>query len=71
MINKRYNKKKKCHITLKDGERFCPNCDGAGSVRSPGRIIRLTCHICNGDGKLDWIEQATGKKRKVVYMYER
>lgn len=71
MTEKRYNRKNKCHITLNDGERFCPKCDGVGYVKGPKRFTLLTCNICNGDGKLDWIEEVTGKKRRVVYMYER
>ena len=66
MILKRYNINKKQHIKLLDGEKFCPKCDGRGRVRKSKRSdvlsIMLQCDKCLGDGKIDWIEEATGKK---------
>lgn len=68
MLNKRYNAKHKCYITLKEGERFCPKCNGNGYVKGPTRFSLLNCNVCLGDGKLDWIEEATGKKPKFKYV---
>lgn len=75
MIDKRFNYNKKCYIILNEGERFCPKCDGKGKLRSSylspttDRPIAhiLMCDVCLGDGKIDWIEEVTGKKIKVLY----
>lgn len=72
MTDLRYNKFKKIHLKLNEGEEFCKTCDGDGMVKStksyPGLIKKhglLLCVDCMGDGKIDWIEKATGKRRKV------
>jgi len=70
MIDKRYNGKHKCYITLTDGERFCPKCDGVGFVKGAKKFTVLTCARCLGDGKIDWIEEATGKRRRSLYNLE-
>jgi len=68
MINKRYNQNAKRLIKLEDGEKFCPKCDGKGRVPHKWagyggtRKGSLTCDKCLGEGKIDWIENATGKK---------
>ncbi len=63
----RYNKYKKQLDDLKDGEEWCPKCKGKGIVKYPGiaRLPRkgLICSECFGDGKIDWIEKATGKNQ--------
>ena len=70
MINERYNKYKKCLISLEEGEEFCTKCKGEGIIvrkRRSGLFrnsVRLCCSKCNGDGKVDWVEKATGKKRR-------
>jgi len=67
MINKRYNINKKQYIELQEGEKFCPKCDGSGRVRKRKHglpIITLKCDKCLGDGKIDWIEVAIGKKSR-------
>jgi DnaJ-class molecular chaperone len=71
MIDKRYNITKKQLIELEDGERFCHKCDGKGRIprdKKKGRhfTVQLQCDECLGDGKIDWIEEATGKKQKGV-----
>ena len=69
MMNRRYNQNKKQYIKLQEGEKFCPKCDGKGRVpkNNNSREIRfaksLNCDKCMGDGKLDWVEEATGKKQ--------
>jgi len=75
MINQRYNINKKQYIELLEGERFCPKCDGKGKVpKTKMKGIHLTvmlqCDKCLGDGKIDWIEEATGKRKKQIYGYE-
>lgn len=64
----RFNMVKKQFITLTDGEKFCKKCDGKGAVPIRNRtnpkfltVKYLKCSECFGDGKIDWIEQATGK----------
>ncbi len=71
MTDLRYNKFKKIHLKLNEGEEFCKRCDGSGMVKSaksyPGLIKKhglLLCIDCMGDGKIDWVEKATGKRRK-------
>jgi DnaJ-class molecular chaperone len=70
---KRYNRYKNTMIYLKEDEKFCKKCDGKGSVSSKNKYISstslmkrnylLVCDICFGHGKLDWVEQVTGKIR--------
>jgi len=76
MIHRRYNINKKQYIKLQDGEKFCPKCDGRGKVpknKSSGLrfSVQLQCDKCLGDGKIDWIEEAVGKRKKQVYGFER
>ncbi len=53
---------------LKDGDAFiCKECGGTGKVREKRdrwsrRVVRRNCPVCEGDGKLDWIEKIVGKK---------
>jgi len=72
MTDLRYNKFKKIHLSLNEGEEFCKKCDGDGMVNTKklqNRLLKsyvsLVCKNCMGEGKIDWIEKATGKKRKV------
>jgi len=68
MIEERYNKVKKCLIRLNKGEEWCKKCEGSGSIiykRGTGMFIdgcSLICNRCKGDGKVDWLEKAIGKK---------
>lgn len=66
----RFNKFKKRLISLCSGEKFCRKCNGEGVVSNRSKNFRplpitaakyLTCSKCFGDGKLDWVEQVTGK----------
>jgi len=54
--------------SLKEGELICPECDGIGF---PGKVklqgdkvglFKYVCSKCQGDGKLDWVENVVGKK---------
>ncbi len=72
MTDLRYNKFKKIHLSLNEGEEFCKTCDGDGMVKSTKAYLGLIkkgglllCKDCMGDGKIDWVEKATGKRRKV------
>ena len=50
-------------IELLPGEEICPHCKGSGE--EPGDFvegIKITCSICWGERKLDWIEMAMGKQ---------
>ncbi len=66
---RRYNKLKKNFTEIKEGEKFCSKCHGEGMVKPKRTYIGdlkkgalLVCEKCLGDGKLDWIECAVGKK---------
>ncbi len=72
-MNKRYNIYHKKLIQLNDGEKFCPKCDGKGKVKQNGYYLTtnivLTCDKCLGDGKIDWIEKATGKQNRLLRQF--
>ena len=67
-----FNEYKNRLITLRKGEEFCKKCKGKGLVSSKGKFHNLPftkkyhtliCHVCLGDGKIDWIEKITGKPK--------
>ena len=72
----RYNKYKKTLLSLDEGEEFCKTCNGDGIISSkrsyPTLNIRtgnpLVCKDCLGDGKIDWIEKATGKRPQIPFI---
>lgn len=70
----RYNSHTRKHIVLKEGEYFCKKCNGSGVVpRSNGyhkRNSTLVCDKCLGEGKLDWIEKAVGKRSPLIEVEE-
>jgi len=58
---------------LKDGEVICPECDGFRykkyhqlTRREKDRKGLIHCPKCQGSGKLDWIENITGKKDIII-----
>lgn len=63
-----YNYHLKKHIVLSEGEKVCPKCKGKGRIpKNNGFFTKhldpsLICDKCFGDGKIDWIEQVTGKQ---------
>ena len=65
-MNVRYNAHLNKYIFIKEGEEFCPRCDGKGIVPIKGKPISntgtyLICSHCFGAGKLDWVEKVMGK----------
>ena len=57
---------KKCKPTLNRGEKWCPECNGAGckfvTISFKRRNIVLSiCILCEGKGKVDWIKAITRK----------
>ena len=60
-------------MKLKEGEVICDECMGSGNQakwdRIPDYRITLKCDKCHGEGKLDWIENITGKKEKIKFDY--
>lgn len=66
----RFNWHKLQRITLKEGEYFCKKCDGSGVIgRSNStnkRVGNLICDKCLGEGKLDWVEKAVGKRQLII-----
>lgn len=67
----RFNRYKNKLISLREDETFCKKCNGKGIIKNKykyrippfNKIKYLTCNECLGDGKYDWIEQATGKPK--------
>jgi hypothetical protein len=56
-------------IVLEEGEVLCSLCHGEGVVwRVTTKVIRnqenVKCKKCWGEGKLDWLENITGKKNR-------
>ncbi len=46
---------------LKEGDVYCEKCNGIGIInQNPA----WECERCQGEGKLDWIENVVGKKKK-------
>lgn len=64
-----YNRYMSCIIELRGGEEFCEKCKGDGEIYPKNgmgffnRRRPLCCNECDGTGKIDWVEKATGKKR--------
>lgn len=61
-----YNYTLKKVIEIEEFEYICDKCYGKGQIKSKlktksGRPITLRCNKCLGAGKLDWIENVTGK----------
>jgi len=55
---------------LKEGEVICSKCEGRGSLPSKFNPYELAsiCPKCGGEGKVDWITNAMGeKKREPLY----
>lgn len=52
-----------------DGSEFiCPDCKGTGTDQKQSKesTIIKECIKCRGEGKLDWIEKAVGKKEEDI-----
>lgn len=69
-MDRKYNWRKT--LILEDWEIICPRCDGVGyrgesRYTEPNGNLRSyptnICRKCNGEGKLDWIENVVGKKK--------
>ena len=69
---KRYNKFLKSMTVVEKGEELCTQCQGAG-LYAPKQAYNkygfpltkkamLVCNKCLGEGKIDWVEKATGKR---------
>ena len=56
------------NLKLEEGEIICSECEGRGT--KPSSINSATmasiCKKCQGDGKLDWIENIVGKVPKLT-----
>lgn len=66
-----YNAHHKKIIEINDGEKCCLKCKGKGVVKQFPRTILskeivLVCDKCLGDGKIDWVEKATGKSNRLL-----
>lgn len=52
-------------VILNPGEELCPKCLG-GKLKfhfDAGYYTSDACPMCLGEGKMDWIEMAVGKKK--------
>lgn len=49
------------------GEVFCDHCDGIGIDKSKKGPGTYHCKKCRGTGKLDWVENIVGGKRRPLY----
>ncbi len=49
----------KKELTINEGEYICSECNGNGHIKNEKYI---SCKRCQGEGKLDWIENIVGKK---------
>ncbi len=52
-------------MKLEPGEMICPKCNGKSHYQSWGNVanhFKPPCSKCLGTGKVDWIENITGKK---------
>jgi len=64
-----YNTNLRKYIFLSEGETICKKCNGKGRVplkANPGFRMTLECSECLGEGKIDWVEKITTKKRNIV-----
>lgn len=56
----------KSELVLNEGEMICDKCEGTGedSSQSASSVYSFTrfCKKCLGTGKVDWVENAMGKK---------
>jgi len=52
---------KKIRPRLEIGEVFCDRCNGVGIVNNKEGPGTYYCRKCLGTGKLDWVENVTGK----------
>lgn len=66
----RFNWHKQKNVTLEEGEYFCRKCSGSGVVprsNASNKVVgNLICDKCLGEGKLDWIEKAVGKRQPLI-----
>lgn len=55
-------------IKVGDGEVICDKCNGTGclaELQLRGIVRHDECPKCEGDGKLDWIDNVMGKKKSL------
>ena len=53
-------------MKLEEYEIICSDCSGSGLDQT--RIYKYSCGKCNGEGKLDWIENVVGKRKPSRYV---
>ncbi len=64
-------------FNLEEGEYICDKCGGTGRINNHNpyhsfphsRSRTVFCPMCQGTGKLDWIENIVGKK-PVIFHFE-
>ncbi len=63
-----HNKFEKEFIILNDDQEICPRCKGMGYNRECGDTEGEYCHICDGDGYVDWVRYLYVQigKRKIL-----
>jgi hypothetical protein len=50
-----------CSEDLQAGDSICRHCEGLGTEFIGELRIPSLCHVCGGEGKLDWLERLFGK----------
>ena len=51
-------------VEVEEHEFICDKCDGFGFIQDKDPDYLITCPKCQGAKKVDWIENAVGKKPK-------
>ena len=63
------------NFKLEEWETVCNKCDGGGSF--PKKFAKLEdpyysiCSKCQGEGKVDWIENIVGRKTNIFNFYDK
>jgi len=56
-------------VDLEEYEIHCPKCDGMGCYVNDYENALYGCKLCEGRGKLDWIDLI--KKQNIKFKYEK
>lgn len=65
-------KKRRVKKNLKDGEVICSRCNGMGYEKRNagwGKQERLSCALCDAEGKVDWIRNIIGPDYAMPQQY--
>ncbi len=57
-LHKTFSERTKDSLQLSDSEHKCPNCNGSGINPYSGIPYFVSCFLCRGTGKVDWVKYA-------------